>query len=212
MKALNLYYTADPDVLPFMWDHRIDLGADDDELETVSDGVFYVVRRKITRNQVAVIGSIVPYMMQRQAVGTPGESVAVLPATTFDGLVSFNVLRNNLPPFISELNYNASATLAGAQNSTRAEVRSGIAHITSQAVYDAQQWNPLFRLVYPSEVEFAVTFQIIPQDSAAPLPVYPYRANNGAGPGRIDWVGVVVAGVLMPQSKFDNMVNAAAGE
>lgn len=214
--ALEPFLLGDPDVKPFQWDYRIDLAAPDAQLETINEGVFVVLREKIPKGQIALIGAVVPYMMERTDIGTPTESVRLLPTGTYDGLVSFNPLFGTLTPYVNKVNYNAPATLLTAQNLQRTSVNSGNTHPQAQVGINAQNWNPLYRIPVPSETEFVITFQIIPQAStgiATPLPVYPIRSEQGVdGSARIDWVGVVVTGVLMAQTKFDQAVQKATAK
>lgn len=211
MKALDPFYLVDSDVLPFTWDYRQDLTAAG-EVEVVADGVFVILKKFLPKGQVAIINSIVPYLMQRANIDSPDETVVLLPTGVFDGLVTFNAEITSLTAFIAEINYNAPTRLSAANNTTRAVVRSGDTHPVGAVSINVQNWNPLFRLVVPSDTEMRVTFQIVPQNPTAAnqLPVYPFIGTAGVvGTARIDWAGCVVSGVLMPQKKFDDARGAA---
>lgn len=213
MKALDLIYLSDPDVQPFWWDYRQDLTAPAAQLETVADGIFIILKETVPKGQVALISGVTPTIYQRQNINTDQEFVAQLPTGAFSGLVAFNLEVTSLTAFISKINYNAPTQLASANNLVRATVRSGDAFPVREVHANVQNWNPLFRIAVPSETEARVTFQIIPQNQtvANQLPVYPFIGTEGvAGVDRIDWVGCVVSGVLMPQQKFNEMRARAA--
>jgi hypothetical protein len=199
------YYLADPQVRPFMRDVRVDLTAPD--VEQISDGVFVVYRRKTTKNQIEVVHSITPYLQKRTDIGTPEESTQKITNGAYDGQFAFNPLINNQTPVIFDIDFNAAKADGAASLSNADRVkRSGIAHLSLQTWVDSQRWNPLFQLAVPSETELLITFQVLPQSATDPLPNPP---QIGAGANRIDFAGVMVAGVLLPQKMFDDLVKAS---
>jgi hypothetical protein len=64
--------------------------------------------------------------------------------------------------------------------------------------------QPLFSFPVTSKAELLVTFAILPPSDVAPIP-NPFSIGAGAIK-RVDFAGVIIAGVVMPQHLYDTLL------
>lgn len=199
-------FLVDPQVMPFSNDQRADIvGADAEEIAT---GRYVVYKEVVPKGQVMVVRYITPYAMERTDVGTGAESAQMIDPQRINGFVAFNPLVNGKSPVILGIDMNAGKDLANASNAERIR-RSGITAVSMQPWIDSQRHNPLFYYIVNSGDEFSMTFEILPQAASNPLP-NPWRV--GAGVNRVDFAGVRISGVTMPQALYDEVADIVSGK
>ena len=198
------YFLDDPQVKSFVRTRRVDLTAPLAQLDVISQGRFAIYRNRTASGQVEVVQYLAPFVEERTDVGTPDESFQRIPSARADGFFSFNPLVNNNPPLIIEINMNRPTTAAAAANNDRA-IQGGITFMSDSPWIDAQRFNPNFAFPVVAGQELVVTFELLPAAVAGAIP-NPYQI--GAGTKRVDFAGVVVHGVVMPQPVFDRLHRA----
>ncbi|RLC31840.1 hypothetical protein DRH13_02465 [Candidatus Woesebacteria bacterium] len=196
-------FLADPQIQPFCRDSRVDLLAPN--VEVISANQFVVYRNRTKKGQVEVIKSISPYAMERTDVGTPQEAFRMIPPNEGDGYFSYTPLINNQPPVILDINYNSPRVAAGPLNNNDRIERAGISFLVEEPWRASQNMqHPLFSFPVTSKAELVVTFSILPPADIAPIP-NPFAIGAGAIK-RVDFAGVVIAGVVMPQHLYDTLL------
>jgi hypothetical protein len=193
---------ADPQVRPFSRDQRIDLAAAN--APTLAEGLFIVLSNKTEKGKIDIVRYIVPYAQERTDVATAQEAFRMLDPQAANGYFAFSPLVNGGPASVNlEVNYNAPRINAGPTNNKDRQIRAGIAHLSADPWIDSQRYNPLFAIPVPSEALFQITFELLPAATGAGIP-NPYQIATGAK--RVDFAGVVVTGVTMPQTMYDRML------
>jgi len=196
------WFLADASVRPFAREQRVDVAASD--APTLNDEEFIVFENRTKRNEIEIVRRIVPYAMRRTDVGTPSEAFARIPPAEGDGYFGFSPKVGGKTALVLDTNLNAPRTAAGALNAER--VRRGVITSLSDSPWeDAQAYNPLMAIAVPSEVVFQVTFSVLPAATASPIP-NPFAVGGAGGARRVDFAGVVVTGVVMPQHLYDRVV------
>ena len=195
------YFLDDPQIKAFVRTRRVDLTAPAAQLDVISQGRFAVYRNRTAGGQVEVVQYIAPFVEERTDIGTPQESTKRIPAAEADGWFSFNPLVNNNPPLVLEINMNRPTAAATPSNNQRA-VQGGITFMSNQPWIDAQRFNPNFAFPVVADQELLITFELLP---SAVTGAIANRFQIGAGAKRVDFAGVVVCGVLMPQPVFDRL-------
>lgn len=195
--------SAAPNITPFRRNKRADLVASNIKRR---GNRYLIFQTKAKKSEVEVITSVVPYLMVRTDIGTPSESIAYLPNATFGGLVAFNPLVDGKSVLILENDLNApraNAAAASLSDTDRVK-RSGLTDVSDDPFGDSERWGPQFQIVLKGGALFEVTFEILPASATGALPGIP---TIGSGVKRIDFAGVIVSGVVMPQKTFDDMLN-----
>jgi hypothetical protein len=196
-------FLADPQIKPFVRDSRVDLLAADTLQIATNEFIIYQNRTK--KGQIEVVKSIAPYAMERTDVGTPQEAFAIIPPNVGDGYFSFSPQINAQPPVIMDLDYNAPRIAAGPLTNSDRIKRSGITWLVEDPWRAGQQMqHPLFSFPVPSKAELIVTFSILPPAQVAPIP-NPFQIG-AAAIKRVDFAGVVICGVVMPQHLYDSLL------
>jgi hypothetical protein len=194
-------FLSDPQVRPFARDQRVDLTAPN--VPRTADNIYVCFRNKTDRQKIDVVRYIVPYAMERTDVGTPQESFRYIEPDAGNGFFSYSPLVNGQTPVVLEVNYNAPRNAAGPLNNADRIVRSGITGLSKNPWIDAQRYSPLFSIPVPSEVDFLVTFEILPLGTGGALS-NPYEVGTGAK--RVDFAGCMVYGVTMPQTLYNRVI------
>jgi hypothetical protein len=195
-------------VRPFTRNRRVDLTAPDTPI--LASGRFIIYQNRTQKGQVEIVRAVVPYAEERTDVGTPAESFRKILPEDGDNFFAFTPLQNGQPAFVSQLDFNAPRNAAGPLRNAERQVRAGFTNLSTRPLADVMRgWPNWFTLAVPSQTEFVVTFELMPPsvDAAAALS-NPYQI--GAGSKRVDFAGVLVAGVLMPQQLFDKLTEAEA--
>jgi hypothetical protein len=94
----------------------------------------------------------------------------------------------------------STGTLANADRTTL----GGINFISMDPWIDSMRYNPLFSFKVPADTSFRVTFQLTPVSTVSPIP-NPYQI--GAGAKRVDFAGVTVSGVILPEQLYGQLMN-----
>jgi len=198
------FFLDDPQIKSFVRTRRVDLTAPVAQLDTVSQGRIVVYRNRTASGQVEIVRYIAPYVEERTDVGTPSESFRCIDPRDANGFFAFNPLVNNNPPLVLDVNINRPTTAASPSNNQRAVV-GGIIFMSGDPWIDAQRFNPNFSFPVTSDQELVITFELLPAAVTGGIP-NPYQI--GAGAKRVDFAGVVVHGVLMPQPVFNRLRTA----
>ena len=196
-------FLADPQVRPFARDSRADLAAPD--ILQVSNQEFVIYSNKTKKGQVEVIKSNSPYAVRRTDVNTPQESFEMIPPEEGNGWVSFTPQINGQCPIVLDIDYNAPRNLPGPLSNLDRIKRAGISSLSPRPWEAAQyQQHPLFSFIVPSKAELIVTFSLLPPAVVNPI-ANPFTIG-GLGQKRVDFAGVVIAGVQMPQHLYDSLL------
>lgn len=210
LAAVGAY--ADPSILPFTRDHRVDLLASD--VETLSTNRFVVYRNRLTKGQVEIVKALVPYACRRidigDASGNPAESFEYIPPEEGDGFFAYSLLKNGQPPIIMDLDYNAPRPANATLSNKERQKRSGISNLSVTPWRDATSGAGALPVAIPfeSENEQLVTFEILPASTVTPLPAAGRFTVGVAATKRVDFAGVLIIGVQMPQSLYNALVKA----
>jgi hypothetical protein len=191
---------------PFKRNRRVDLLAPN--TPEFSGGRFVVYENRTKKGQVEVIKAIVPYAQRRTDVATPSESFEMIDPMEGDGFFAYTPLKAGQPPIIVDVNFNSPRAAAGPLNNNERQIASGISHLSSRPWVDANRgWPDYFAFAIESEVLLQVTFEILPPStSAAALPPGgQFQIGPGVGKS-VDFAGVIIAGVVMPQYVFNKLV------
>lgn len=196
-------FLSDPQIRPFARDSRVDLLAPN--VDIIASNEFVVYRNRTKKGQVEVVKAIAPYVMERTDVGTPQESYRIIPPDLGDGFFAFTPFINNQSPIILDINYNTPRIAAGPLNNDDRTQRAGISFLTEDPWRAVQQMqHPLFSFPVTSKAELLVTFALLPLSEVAPIP-NPFSIG-AAAIKRVDFAGVIVAGVVMPQHLYDTLL------
>lgn len=193
---------ADPTARPFSRDQRVDLLAADTTL--LATGRYVIFSNETEKGSIEIVRTIIPYAMKRTDVGTPQESYEMLKPEDANGAFAYSPLVNGQTPITLQIDYNAPRNAAGPLLNADRQRRSGFAMISANPFVDALRYNPTFAIAVPSEVLFQVTFELLPPATAAGIN-NPYAIGAGVAK-RVDFAGVVVAGVKMPQTRYDELM------
>lgn len=201
---------ADPSIIPFTRDRRVDLLASN--VEKVANNRYVVYKHRVQPNQVEIVKAFIPYAMRRIDIGTatgaPQESFEYIPPEEGDGFFAFSMLRNGNPPIQMEINFNAPrpANAAALDNNER-QVRSGITNLSVTPWRDALAGAGALPMAIPfeSQAEQAFTFEILPASTITPLTTAGQFSIAVAAQKRVDFAGVFVVGVQMPQTLFNTL-------
>lgn len=193
---------ADPTARPFFRNQRVDLLAPDTKVQ--STGRFIVYSSQTEKGSIEIVRNIIPYAMARTDVGTPNESVKMLKPEDANGFFAFSPLVNNQTPITLQIDFNAPRAAGGALLNADRQKRSGFSMLSGDPAWAATQYNPLFSIPVPSEVLMQVTFELLPPATANGIP-NPY-AIGAAATKRVDFAGVIVTGIKMPQTRYDELL------
>jgi hypothetical protein len=195
-------------IRPFTRNARVDLTAPDTPVQ--AQGRYIIYRNRTKKGQVEVIRAIVPYAEERTDVGTPQESFRKILPEDGDNFFAYNPAVNGQPAFVSQLDFNAPRNAAGPLRNAERQVRAGFTNLSTTPLADVMRgWPSWFAIPVPSETEFLVTFELMPP-SVDPVATLSNPYEIGTGAKRVDFAGVLVAGVLMPQQLFDKLTEAEA--
>lgn len=207
MTALERYdFVADDLIRPFTRDYRVDLLAPD--TDQVSSGQYVIFRYRVPKGQVLVVKNFVPYAARRINVGGEDERFEMITPQEGNGYFAFSPLVNSQPLFDSEIDYNAPRKASGTLTNKDRQKRSGISAISLNPWAEAQQNPPTyFGIKVNSDTELTATFEVLPAASANPLTNGVFEIGQAVPMNRrVDFAGVVVAGVVMSQSAYDRLV------
>lgn len=194
-------FLADPSVRPMARTRRVDLVAPD--VPVLNTEEFVVYQNTTKKNEIEVIRYIVPFAMERTDVGTPFESFAMLSPQLANGHFIFSPKVNGKTVDNIDLNLNTPRDSTGTLSNADRTIRGGINFVSMNPWIDSQRYNPLFAIPVPSETEFLVTFSLLPASTVDPIPS---QFQIGAGVKRVDFAGVIVSGVILPQQLFDKLL------
>lgn len=195
-------FLADPQVRPLARTRRADITASN--AQQVSPGEYIIYENETAKGQVEIVRYLVPFAMERTDIGTPQESFQMIDPMQGNGHFIFSPRVNSKTVDNIDIDNNAPSTAAAASNTDRPR-RGGINFISRDPWVDSQRYNPLFAIPVTSKTVFQVTFQLAPLSQTNPIP-NPYQI--GAGAKRVDFAGVVVAGVVLPQQLYGQLQDA----
>ena len=198
------FYVADPTAKPFVLDFRQDVTAAD--IETAAAGVFVICRVAPPSNQMFLIKSMVFYAMERTNVGLVTESAQFIDPAVSNGFFSFQPLVGRNSPFIVELDFNAPRIAAAPLNADRTRTK-GISYTSMDPWRDTQTawFNPMFTILVPTSEEFSVNFSLL-RNGAAPNGLPNTYTIGAPGPKRVDFAGVMIAGIQMTEQAYRDVV------
>lgn len=197
-------FMADPNARPFILDFRCDLLAPDIEIEAT--GRYFIFKHRIDKGQIMIVKAVVPYAMERTAVGTSGEDYSLIDPNSANGSFSFEPKINGNAPFISSINFNSPRISTGTLTNGDRTRRNGLSHISANPLGDAQKawYNPMFTFIVPADAVLSVVFTILPQGTVSPMQM-PYTIGLKAE-HRVDFAGTVISGLVMPEQSYYQMV------
>jgi hypothetical protein len=192
------------DIQPFVFTQSRDLAATDGSLKTAEGGKYVIFEETPTKGQMLVVKAVVPWAMERQNVGTPlTETVGMCAPANVNGQVSFEPLVGSESPILFDSKNPAFKDAANASNKDLTGGK-GITFISADPWADAARawYNPMFTFIVPSGTTLRVTFSVLRPSVTNPLPaVYTVPPVVGAA-RRIDFAGVVVTGLTMPEQVY----------
>lgn len=202
----SLYYVS-PDEKMFVYDYRHDVTAAD--CPTVAQGEYVVMDFQVPKSSVWIIKGFVPYAMERTDVGGVTESARYILPEEGNGWFSFAPVAAGGPPFVISTNYNAPQNDTGAQRDSIRQKANGISQISLRPYTDAvwQMYNAFFSMPVRSEQRFQAIFSLMgpPAPGAGVAINNPYSIGTPVAPAtkRVDFAGVVVAGVMMSETAYN---------
>ncbi len=183
---------------------RIDLVATD--VPTDGSNRFVVYLEKPPDNTVFIVKAVAMFAQERLNVGTPAETVRMLNPVDANGWFSYELSVNNSNAIESKMDMNSPMTAAAPLNSQR-QVTTGISWLSSDPWSDVQKvWNPMFTVLVPSASPLKVVFSIPQLPAATPIPNNFSVGGSVAGTQRVDFAGVVMAGIQMPEQAYRSLV------
>lgn len=201
------YYTSDPQVKAYISEERHDLlpGANP---PTKGASEYIIFEDKAPKNQVLIIKAFAPYLMRRINIGDPAlESVEFIDPKEVNGFFSFSPLVNDQSPFIIKSNVNAMRSAGGALDDDDRVKPTGISHSSSDPVRDTIFYpnDPVFNIHVPGDATFQIIMTQLRLGSTNPIPNG--FTIGGSSSKRVDFAGVQVYGVTMPESLYNNIIN-----
>lgn len=197
-------FLADPSVRPMARTRRVDLAAPD--VPRLNTNEYVVYDNTTRRNEVEIVRYLVPFAQERTDVGTPAESYAPLDPAEANGHFVFSPKLNGKTVDNIDIGLNTPRALAGPLSNADRYRAGGINFISMDPWVDSQRYNPLFSIPVPAETQFLVTFSIVSTSTVAPVP---NEYQIGAGAKRVDFAGVIVSGVIMPQQLYGKLLEDA---
>lgn len=202
----SLYYVH-PDEKMFIYDFRHDLTAAD--CPSPSAGEYIVMDFKVPKSAVWIIKGFVPYAMERTDVGGVTESARYITPQDGNGWFSFAPVAAGGPPFVITTNYNAPQNDDGNQQDALRQRSNGISQVSLNPYTDAvwQMQNAFFTMAVHSEQRFQTIFSLMgpPASGGTGTPISnPYSIGTPTAPAnkRVDFAGVVVAGLMMSENAY----------
>lgn len=197
-------FVADPDINFFVQDFRSDLLATD--LLQVSDGRYVIASFRAPKKQVYIIKAIIPYAMERTNIGSANASFQMLTPAAANGFFAFEpvVNANAAGQFVT--NYNRPSLASVPQNNERS-ITKAISYVSDNPYLDANlAWqNPMFSVKVSSEAQFQVYFSLLPASTTSPIPAGGLYAIAAGAQKRVDFAGVVIAGVYMSEQVYSSL-------
>lgn len=193
-----------PDVQPFQIERRADLVAGG--LRQVSDNTFVIFRDATPDGQVRIVKNIAPFLQRRINMTTPQETVEYVSPEEADGFFAFNPLVSDRSAVASNIDFNAPAISSAALDTDRT-VSGGTSFLSARPKVDAQRWNPLYNFPVEAKQELSVNFTVLALADTSPLPGAPVIGDAaGLVLNRIDFAGVVIFGVQMPVTTYNQII------
>lgn len=205
MRALDpRLFLEDPDVHSLVLHQRADLVAAD--VDTAGSGAFVIFAEPVPKGQIYVVKTVVPYAQERTNVGLPDATYQMIAPQAGNTFFSFEPAVDTGSPFMIKSNVNAPQTAAAPINNDRQQT-NGITFISSDPWSDAQRsmLNPLFTIVARANKVIRVVFRIIPPGVTNPIVGYSVGGTT-ANTKRVDFAGVVMAGVQMSEQTYDGIM------
>lgn len=199
------FYVADPTAKPFVQDFRQDVTAPD--IEIAAAGVFIICKLTPPSNQMFLIKTMTFYAMERTNVGGgAAASAAFITPAAGNGFFVYEPFVGGNSPFILGLDFNAPRIQAAPLNSNRTK-KSGISYITDSPWTDTQNawFNPMFTIKVPASEVFSVQFSLL-ANGTAPNGLPNTFTIGAPGPKRVDFAGVMVAGIQMSEQAYRDVV------
>ena len=200
-------FLADTQAKPFVRDFRSDLLAPD--IKTQSVGRYFIAEHRVPRGTVLVVKGLVPYACERTDVGTVNEAFDFIDPEVGNGNFSFEPQINGNAPFISSIDYNAPRTASGTKLNADRVRQNGYSQISKRPLDDAKnEWfNPMYSFVVPADATLAVIFTILRVGTTSPIP-NPFSIGV-ATEKRVDFAGVVLVGLEMPEQAYNQALSSA---
>lgn len=197
-------FIADPTAKPIVRDFRQDLTAAD--IEIAAAGKFIICKLAPPDKQVLLIKSMVFYAMERTDVGAGTASMAFIDPADGNGFFAFEPLVDASSPFIVDLDFNAPRLAAAPLNADRTRAK-GISYIESNpwAAVQRSWYNPMFTIKVSSNETFSVVFSLL-ANGAAPNGLPNIYTVGAPGPKRVDFAGVMVAGIQIAEQAYRDVV------
>lgn len=205
ISPINLQYVlADPDIQPYYRDEFHDLTAAD--VPTRGPNEFVIFKEKVPKTQVLVVKGFMPYGMERVDINTGNESAVYLDPPAVQQFVTFEPYINDKSIHIIQGNAAQFQTLATPPTDRQnRESTRGYQGMSDRPYVDViRQWySSLFTIVVRGNSELKVIFRLIPVGAGFKT------IQIGTGDLRIDYAGIVVAGMRMPEQMYNDYIREA---
>ncbi len=205
-KVNNLWpLAALADVRPFELARRIDLLAPD--VPRLSNDIFIIFEEETPEGQVRIVRNIAPFAQRRTDVGDPAqESYESITNEEGDGWFAFDPQVDTQSAVVMNSDFNAPKNAGGALSNADRSRATGTSFLSIQPRVDAWRYNPMFSFTVEAKKVLSVTFRLMPQTTVNPI-ANPFQIGDTAGliTKRVDFAGVVIAGVQMPVSTFQRL-------
>ena len=190
----------DPQHKRLFLDFRVDLSSS--SVKTLGAGRYVVATYSPPKAQVGVVYGIIPYAMERTDVGNADESMQLIDPLVGNGFFSFEPLVNNNTPIQIEQDYNVPQIASSTPNNNDRAKGKGLTWLSRNVYQDAlQAWdNPFFAFLVPAGATLNIVFSLM-QYTALNSGGFATtgRYQIGTGTKRVDFAGVVITGVQVPE-------------
>jgi hypothetical protein len=198
----NLWELASlSNVSSFAFSRRIDLAAAN--TKRLSDSVFVIFEEKVPKNQVFIVRNFAPFAQRRINVGDAAqESIEMILPQEGDTWFAFEPQVNKQSKTKLDIDFNSPKNAGGVLNNNDRSKAGGTSFLSANPNVDALRWNPTSTFLAEADTELSVTFQLMPLSAASAI-ANPFTI--AAGSKRVDFAGVVIAGVSMDVATFQRL-------
>ncbi len=205
----NLHnFLKDEQIRPYSREERHDIAAADAPRR--SNNEFRIWNCKPPKNQVVVIKSIAPYVMQRVNIGdATTESFQMIPALNTMGFFLVEPVVQNQVPFIIEADINKPKIMANASDADRYK-GPGFTCLSDNPISSilTEKDHP-YSILVRGDQPCEIFLKVLPASLTNGIP-NPFFVGNPpagllAGQNRVDFAGALVYGVTMPEALYDTI-------
>jgi len=189
------------DVRPFELTRRIDLVAAD--TPRLSNDTFVICEEETPESMVRIIRNMAPFAQRRINVNTPQEGVTLITPNEGDGWMAFDPRVDGQSSLVMNIDFNSPKNAGGVLSNADRSRATGTPFLSVQPRVDAWRYNPMFSFVAEAKKKLSVTWRLLPISAGSAIS-NPLQIGDTAGLilNRVDFVGVVLAGVQMPVSTY----------